>query len=344
MKAPSQLIIVKHLVHDTFRQARASGISTMMLVITALSTVLCLSARISGDVSLHDGREKVYFLPSSSSKTSMVGSPHGPETLAERARREGIETVGGQMTLAFGAVAIPLGRERADAVHLIELLLGGGVAGTAGVLLALVWTSGFVPAFLEPRTASVLLTKPIRRWELLMGKYLGVLIFVGFQATLFVVCTWLALGVRTRVWDATYLWTIPLLLVQFATYYSFSMFLAVVVRSTVASIFGSVLYWLLAWGINYGRVMAGAIHAHRALSPLTRMLVEGAYWLFPKPIDSGLILFNTVDAQQHFEKPVTFVLLESGRAFSPQLSLLSSLALTVGLLILSAYELDSIDY
>lgn len=344
MKAPSQLIVVKHLVHDTFRQARASGISAMMFAITALSTVLCLSTHISGDALLHDDQETVYFLPASSPKASAVNSPNRPEINAERAHREGVETVGGRMTLAFGAVVIPLSRERADAVHLIELLLGGGVAGTAGVLLALVWTSGFVPAFLEPRTASVLLTKPIRRWELLVGKYLGVLIFVGFHATLFVVCTWLALGVRTRVWDTTYLWTIPLLLVQFATYYSFSVFLAVVVRSTVASIFGSVLYWLLAWGINYGRIMAHGVHAHRALSPVTRMLVEGAYWLFPKPIDSGLILFNSVDARQHFEKPVTFILLESGRGFAPHLSLLSSLALTAGLLILAAYELDFVDY
>ena len=125
-----------------------------------------------------------------------------------------------------------------------------------GLLLALVWTAGFVPTFLEPSAASVLLAKPVARWQLLLGKYFGVLTFVGFQVVLFVVLTWLALGVRTHVWNMTYWWCIPLLLLQFAIFYSFSVLLAVITRSTVACVFGSVLFWLLAWGINYGCVMA----------------------------------------------------------------------------------------
>ena len=175
------------------------------------------------------------------------------ETDPDVARHEGVETVRGRMTLAFGAISFPIGRERADAVYFLELLLAGGIAGTLGLLLALVWTAGFVPTFLEPSAASVLLAKPVARWQLLLGKYFGVLTFVGFQVVLFVVSTWLALGVRTHVWSVTYWWCIPLLLLQFAIFYSFSVLLAVITRSTVACVFGSLLFWLLAWGINYGR-------------------------------------------------------------------------------------------
>jgi len=64
---------------------------------------------------------------------------------------------------------------------------------------------------------------------------------------LFVVLTWFALGLRTNVWDMTYWWCIPLLLLQFAVLYSFSVLLAVTTRSTVACVFGSLLFWLLAW-------------------------------------------------------------------------------------------------
>ena len=116
------------------------------------------------------------------------------------------------MTLAFGAVSIPVSRERSDAVHFLELILASGIAGTFGLLLTLVWTAGFVPTFLDPSAASVLLAKPVPRWQLLLGKYFGVLAFVGFQVVLFVALTWLALGVRTKVWDMTYWWCIPLLL------------------------------------------------------------------------------------------------------------------------------------
>ena len=248
------------------------------------------------------------------------------------------------MTLAFGAVSFPVPRERGDSVRFLELILSGGVAGSFGLLLALVWTAGFLPTFLEASAASVLLAKPVGRWQLLVGKYLGVLTFVGFQVVLFVVLTWFALGLRTSVWDMTYWWCIPLLLLQFAVLYSFSVLLAVTTRSTVACVFGSLLFWLLAWGINYGSVMAHSMAESQHLSSFTLVLSKAAYWISPKPIDAGLILFNALDAHQHFEKPMVFQLLESGHTFSPQLSLLSSLAIAVVLLALSTYEFNAKDY
>ena len=270
----------KQLIHDTFRQAWASGISGMMLSATAICTLLCLSVSVGGDVLPHDPNEQIYFLPPISRNLRWftpwgVGfwrPAHPLEAAAlflngynqfwsqeARARHQGVETRGGRMTLAF-ACAFPfaLSRERGDAVHFLELLLAGGIAGTLGLLLTLVWTAGFVPTFLEPSAASVLLAKPVSRWQLLLGKYLGVLTFaLAFQVVLFVFLTWLALGLcAPSVWDMAYWWCVPLLLLEFAIFYSFSILLAVVTRSTVACVFGSVLFWLLAWGINYGSVMA----------------------------------------------------------------------------------------
>jgi ABC-type transport system involved in multi-copper enzyme maturation permease subunit len=305
---------------------------------------------VSGDVSLHGGDEPVLFLPPAPAR---IAAPPGEASRGvwatlnagpDLARKEGIETIGGRVTLAFGAVSFPVSRERGDAVHLLELLLAGGIAGTLGLLLALVWTAGFIPTFLEPGAAAVLLAKPITRRQLLVGKYLGVLAFVAFQVVLFVLSTWLALGVRTRVWDVTYWWCIPLLLLEFAVFYGFSVLLAVVTRSTVACVFGSLLFWLLSWGINYGSVMARGVAGPRYLPSITLASADAAYWIFPKPIDGGLILFNALDADHHFDKPTTFRLLESWPAYSPRLSILSSLAIAVALLALSAHEFNQKDY
>ena len=63
MKARCDLCILKQLIHDTFRQACASGICWMMLAVTAICVVLCLSVSVSGDVSLQDDNEPVLFLP-----------------------------------------------------------------------------------------------------------------------------------------------------------------------------------------------------------------------------------------------------------------------------------------
>ena len=133
-------------------------------------------------------------------------------------------------------------------------------------------------------------------------------------------------------------------MLQFAIFYSFSLLLAVISRSTVACVFGSVLYWLLAWGINYGYLMARSMQETQYLPPGTLGLAQVAYAIFPKPIDAGHILFNALGALGDFDKPAMFALLESGNAFSPCTSILSSVVLTVVLLGMSTYEFSATDY
>jgi ABC-type transport system involved in multi-copper enzyme maturation permease subunit len=366
MNAGPAYATVKHLTRDTFRQGCASGICWLMLAVTAICVLFCLSVNMSGDAALYGHDEPGFFLPPPGPRPlapSVVGVLAGSNPLEAaaltaankkawfgldaqpaQAQHEGVETIRGRMTLAFGAVSIPMSRERGDDVRFLELLLAGGIAGTVGLLLALVWTAGFVPTFLDPRAASVLLAKPVARWQLLLGKYFGVLTFVAFQVALFVGLTWLALGVRTGVWDMTYWWCIPLLVLQFAVFYSFSVLIAVYTRSTVACVFASLLFWLLAWGINYGTLMTRNLSEAEALPPVTLALSNAAYWVSPKPIDAGLILFNALDALHHFEKPAAFKLLESGQGFSPLLSIVSSLLITGVLLALSTYEFKATDY
>jgi hypothetical protein len=337
------------LVRDTFRQSVASGIFVAMLVLTGVCVVLCLSVSIWGDVPLDGGKEPFLFLPKLPRESVVAAKAlnpgkSAPVADAEFARREGVETLGGRMSIGFGLVTLPVSRERGDAVRFLELILGGGVAGTFGLLLALIWTAGFVPAFLDRAAAPVLLTKPVERRWLLAGKSVGVIVFVLFQVTLFVLATWLALGIRTGIWDMTYWWSVPLLVVQFAIFFSFSVFLGVVTRSSAACIFGAVLFWLVAWGINYGGVMSRELLDREYVPPGTLALADVAYWISPKPIDAGLLLFNSLDARRDFDKPEVFAKLETGRTFSPFLSIASSLLVAISLFLLAGREFELMDY
>ncbi len=350
MPAPSSTATALQLIRDTFRQARASGIEAIMIALTATCTLFCLSVNISGDASLYSPDEPALFLPA----PLPPGAPQPPsppgrepkkyETDPELARHDGIETISGQMTLAFGAVSIPLSRDRREAVQFLELLLAAGAAGVLGLLLTLVWTAGFLPSFLEPAAASVLFTKPVGRGKLLVGKYTGVLSFVTVQVLLFVLCTWLALAVKTHVWALHYWICVPLLLLQFAVFYSFSVVAAVLTRSTAACLFGSVLIWLLAWAINYGRLSVRALADPQFLNGAGRALTEFAYWIMPKPIDLGLIVFNLLDARSHFAKPAVFTQLETTQSFNLTASCLSNLVIAAALLALSVRELNKTDY
>jgi ABC-type transport system involved in multi-copper enzyme maturation permease subunit len=310
MNLPVAIFAVKWLIRDVFRQAFASGILWLMLGVSAVCAGTCLSASIVGDAPLHSESEQVQ----------------------------------GRLELAFGTVEIDLTHGRENAVKTLELHLVGWVADAAGLLLALIWTAGFLPSFLDPGAASVLLAKPVPRWSLLAGKFVGVLAFVGFQALVFVASTWLALGVRTGVWDPSYFLCVPILLLHFSVFFSFSAMLAVATRSTVACVFGSILFWLLCWAMNFGRHSTVLLPDLQSLSPLFAHAIELGYWILPKPLDFHFVLLDTLEADHFFTRVVDTNALAERGAWLPGWSVVASVAFAVGLLAVAAYDFVTTDY
>jgi hypothetical protein len=209
----------------------------------------------------------------------------------------------------------------------------------------LIWTAAFLPTFLEPSAVSVLLAKPIPRWSLLAGKYVGVVVFVALQASVFVGGTWLALGARTGVWAPDYLLCVPLLVLHFAIFFSFSAFLAVWSRSTITCVFGSLLFWLTCWGMNFGRHAALAHMAEEGhVGAGYSRVMEAAYWFLPKPADMGYLLARSLDADKYFPLGVEIKKVTELGALSPELSLLASVAFAVVMLGVAGYEFVKAEY
>ena len=190
----------------------------------------------------------------------------------------------------------------------------------------------------------MLLAKPVPRWSLLAGKYVGVLAFVAFQATVFVIGTWAMLGLRTGVWHMGYLLSIFLLLLHFSIFFSVSTLLAVSTRSTVACVFGSVVFWLLCWGMNYGHHAALAMPEIQQTLTGFSWLTEAAYWLMPKPADMGIILSDTLHTSGYFSGVTEFKTFLEQDAFCPGLSILSSFLFSFFLLIAAAWQFSTMDY
>jgi ABC-2 family transporter protein len=366
MNLPSAIYAIRWLVRDTFRQSLASGIFWIMLGVSVSCVVVCLSVRVTGDVPLRpEGEPGMEALPRSDVTAAAwaaadlvpcgAGLAQGawpvPRALysleykeVAKAVREGVPVVQGELEMAFGAVRVPVERDRKRAVQTLEVYLAGWVADAAGLLLALLWTAGFLPSFLEPGAVAVLLAKPAPRWSLLAGKFLGVLAFVALQASLFVGGTWLALGLRTGVWDLTYFLCVPILLLHFAVFFSFSAMLAVATRSTVACVFGSVVFWLLCWAMNFGRHSAVLLPDLQNMAPAFAHTVEAGYWLLPKPLDFHLILLDSLGAEHLFARVVDTQALAAKGAWAPAESVLASLACAAALLAVAAYDFVTADY
>ncbi len=306
MNALAVLSTLRWLVRDTFRQSRATGIFWLMLGVTATCALLCLTLTIA----------------------------QGGDTVAPV----------GHVRLGFGLIQFDVPGDRADAVRALQADLAGWVADAAGVLLVLLWTAALLPAFLEPAAVTVLLVKPVPRWVLLAGKYLGVLAFVAFQACTFVGATWLALGARSGEWDTRYFLSVPLLLLHFGTFFSFSAMLAVATRSTVMCVLGSVLFWLLCWAMNFGRHVVASVPDLSALPGGFGRAIEFGYWALPKPLDFHIMLVRSQERELTFGRLIDVETMTARGAWSPEWAVASSLLCSAVLLAIAVYDFVTAEY
>lgn len=132
----------------------------------------------------------------------------------------------------------------------IAVALMSNIVGKVGVMLALIATAGFFPTFMERGAIDVVLAKPISRPLLFLGKYFASLIFVLIAAILFVVPTFLVMGLWWRTWILGYLLTIPLLVLLFSYLYCISVWVAVAFRSTLSAALLSIGAWLVFFGVQ----------------------------------------------------------------------------------------------
>jgi hypothetical protein len=366
MTLPEHIRTVRWMVRDTFKQSVASKLFWVLLAFTGVATALGASVRVDGDVApVALDYELPAVLPpewivrlgleqmKADKQIAEVPKDFGtlpPEVRAKaeqigqaKADADGARPITGTVSFGFGAVTVRLGRDRSDAVRFVQMWMAAFVADTAGVLLALLWTAGFLPTFLDPQAVTVLLAKPAPRWAVLFGKYLGVVLFVALHATLFVAATWVALGLRTGVWPAAYWLAVPLLAVNFGVFYAVSAFLAVWTRSTVASGFGVLLFWLICWVTNYAHLRLATGGAD-GLGAGTLFLFDVGYWILPKPMDLGGLFFDALGGSE-FSAPIPELMrMKEAGQMHPELSVLTAGGFAAGTLGLAAFEFHMTDY
>jgi ABC-type transport system involved in multi-copper enzyme maturation permease subunit len=160
-----------------------------------------------------------------------------------------------KLTLLFGALPLPGvgGTALFKQLEVIEGVLVGHVGSTIAVLVSVIITAFFIPNMLRKGSVDLLLAKPIGRPRLLVYKFVGGLVFIFLNTAVAVGGVWLALGLRSGVWAATFLLTVFVLTFFFAILYAVSTLFGVVTRSPIAAI----LLTCAAW---FGLFIVSALH------------------------------------------------------------------------------------
>jgi hypothetical protein len=123
-----------------------------------------------------------------------------------------------------------------------------------GSILGLISTAGIFPDFMAGGSIDLYLSKPISRLRLFLTKYVGGLLFVTLQMSVFALASFLLLGIRGGAWEGAVFLSIPLVVLMFSYLFAFCVLLGVLTRSTIAAMMLTFLFWFVLWGVHVAQV------------------------------------------------------------------------------------------
>jgi ABC-type transport system involved in multi-copper enzyme maturation permease subunit len=161
----------------------------------------------------------------------------------------------------------------------------GGIASFlygAGMFIAIFASAGLIPTIFEPGRIELLLSKPVARHHILVGRYIGNLLVIALNISYLVLGAWLIFGVKTDVWSTSFLYAI------LTTVFMFAVLLSVVVLVAVLSESAA-----LATIVTFGLMILSVILAQRTTmvkllsSEWARDLWTYLYHITPKVFEVG---------------------------------------------------------
>ena len=170
----------------------------------------------------------------------------------------------------------------------IETVVAAGLF-TGGLFMSLFATSNLIPTMLDEGNIDLLISKPISRFFILLGRFLGSVTIVGFNIFYLVIFTWLIMSIKTGVWHVGFLLSGIMIVVTFTILFSLMTFLGIVIRSSAFSLM--ITYLILFFSpLLLQRDEIYALLSHKIYS----YIVDGLYYILPKTAELGKLTHQLV--------------------------------------------------
>ena len=145
--------------------------------------------------------------------------------------------------------------------------------------------AGFVPEMIRAGSIDLVLSKPIRRWHIYYGKYLGGLLLYAVTLLIAYAVMFVGVGLRTGIWHWQFFGGLPMTLFSAALLFSIIAWVGLWTRSTLMSaILGLVYYVIVDTAIGYLGDLGGApfiadIPAVKEIAEVTKFIFPSFVWL-----------------------------------------------------------------
>lgn len=160
---------------------------------------------------------------------------------------------------------------------------------TWGMFLAVFASAGLVPSLLEPGRIELLLSKPVGRTHLLLGRYTGNLLVVLVNTLYLVGGAWIVLGWKTGIWRPDFLSAIASTMFLFAVLLSVVVLVGVAFESTALSVMVAMALMIVS------PILAQHSTAVRLLSSeWARNVWMGIYYVLPKVYGVGKMTVDLI--------------------------------------------------
>ena len=155
----------------------------------------------------------------------------------------------------------------------------------AGMALSVFASAGLVSAMFEPGRIELLLSKPVSRTHLLLGRYLGNVLVIAANIVYLIAGSWIIFGIKTNVWGAGFL------LSSLCTIFIFCVLLAVLVLVGVLWDSAAVAIMAAFAIMIVTPILAQKNTIERLLdSEWSRNVVRVLYYALPKTSDISVIV------------------------------------------------------
>ncbi len=204
-----------------------------------------------------------------------------------------------RIDIASGATAtITLFGQQTGANPNVDRLVRGVYGGIAtflytwGMFLSVFASAGLIPSVLEPGRIELLLSKPLSRSHILLGRFAGNVLVVALNTSYLVLGVWIILGLKTGIWSPVFLISIATTTFIFAVLLAVVVFIGVTIESAAAATMITVALMIIS------PILAQTSLMMRLLSSeWSRNLWRAIYYSLPKVYEVGKMTLDAIQSR-----------------------------------------------